>query len=120
MVFTAGLPRQAQRHPRISEAGANLRIEATSGVEDSREIWRFWSAVAFGVRPVPAGIRNDGDIERAFGAFFQQLGQGFAVENRTGADMLVGTTAAAKAAPDGYTLLVGLTGNMSVNSSGGS
>ena len=47
----------------------------------------------------------------------KQLGQGFAVENRTGAGMLVGTAAAAKAAPDGYTLLVGLTGNMSVNSS---
>jgi tripartite-type tricarboxylate transporter receptor subunit TctC len=31
--------------------------------------------------------------------------------------MLVGTTAAAKAPPDGYTLLVGLTGNMSVNPS---
>jgi len=31
--------------------------------------------------------------------------------------MLVGTTAAAKAQPDGYTLLVGLTGNMSVNPS---
>jgi hypothetical protein len=29
----------------------------------------------------------------------------------------VGTTAAAKAAPDGYTLMVGLTGNMSVNPS---
>jgi tripartite-type tricarboxylate transporter receptor subunit TctC len=47
----------------------------------------------------------------------KQLGQGFVVENRTGAGMLVGTAAAAKAAPDGYTLLVGLTGNMSVNSS---
>jgi tripartite-type tricarboxylate transporter receptor subunit TctC len=47
----------------------------------------------------------------------KQLGQGFVVENRTGAGMLVGTTAAAKAAPDGYTLLVGLTGNMSVNPS---
>jgi tripartite-type tricarboxylate transporter receptor subunit TctC len=31
--------------------------------------------------------------------------------------MLVGTTAAAKSAADGYTLLVGLTGNMSVNPS---
>ena len=39
------------------------------------------------------------------------------VENRTGGGMLVGTTAAAKAAADGYTLLVGLTGNMSVNPS---
>jgi tripartite-type tricarboxylate transporter receptor subunit TctC len=47
----------------------------------------------------------------------KQLGQSFVVENRTGAGMLVGTQAAAKAAPDGYTLLVGLTGNMSVNPS---
>ena len=31
--------------------------------------------------------------------------------------MLVGTTAVAKAAPDGYTLLVGLNGNMTVNPS---
>jgi tripartite-type tricarboxylate transporter receptor subunit TctC len=45
------------------------------------------------------------------------LGQGFVVENRTGGGMLVGTTAAAKAVPDGYTLLVGLTGNMLVNPS---
>lgn len=47
----------------------------------------------------------------------KQLSQGFVVENRTGGGMLVGTTAAAKAAPDGYTLLAGLTGNMSVNPS---
>src|SRR5215213_6116424 len=47
----------------------------------------------------------------------KQLGQSFVVENRTGGGMLVGTTAVAKAAPDGYTLLVGLTGNMSVNPS---
>jgi len=47
----------------------------------------------------------------------KQLGQGFVVENRTGAGMLVGTTAVAKAAPDGYTLLVGLNGNMTVNPS---
>jgi tripartite-type tricarboxylate transporter receptor subunit TctC len=47
----------------------------------------------------------------------KQLGQAFVVENRTGGGMLVGTTAVAKAAPDGYTLLTGLTGNMSVNPS---
>jgi tripartite-type tricarboxylate transporter receptor subunit TctC len=47
----------------------------------------------------------------------KQLNQSFVVENRTGAGMLVGTTAVAKAPPDGYTLLVGLTGNMSVNPS---
>jgi tripartite-type tricarboxylate transporter receptor subunit TctC len=47
----------------------------------------------------------------------KQLGQGFVVENRTGGGMLVGTTAVAKAAPDGYTLLMGLNGNLAVNPS---
>ena len=67
--------------------------------------------------PSAAGGGTD-TIARLIGdQLSKQLGQGFVVENRTGAGMLVGTAAAAKAAPDGYTLLVGLTGNMSVNSS---
>src|SRR5918995_1976630 len=67
--------------------------------------------------PSAAGGGTD-TIARLIGdQLAKQLGQGFVVENRTGAGMLVGTTAAAKAAPDGYTLLVGLTGNMSVNPS---
>ena len=37
-----------------------------------------------------------------------QLGQPFVVENRAGAGTVVGTAAAANAAPDGYTLLTGL------------
>ena len=47
----------------------------------------------------------------------RQLGQSFVVENRTGGGMLVGTAAVAKAAPDGYTLLMGLNGNLAVNPS---
>ena len=47
----------------------------------------------------------------------KQLGQSFVVENRTGGGMLVGTTAVAKAAPDGHTLLMGLNGNLAVNPS---
>jgi len=67
--------------------------------------------------PSAAGGGTD-TIARLIGdQLTKQLGQGFVVENRTGGGMLVGTTAAAKAAPDGYTLLVGLTGNMSVNPS---
>ena len=46
-----------------------------------------------------------------------QLGQTFVVENRPGAGLVVGTAAAAKAAPDGYTLLTGLNGSMAVNPS---
>ena len=36
----------------------------------------------------------------------QQLGQPFVVENQGGANGIVGATTVAKAAPDGYTLLV--------------
>ena len=38
------------------------------------------------------------------------LGQSFIVENRGGADTVVGTVAVAKAAPDGYTLLINTPG----------
>lgn len=44
------------------------------------------------------------------------LGQSVVVENRTGSGTLVGTDAAAKAAPDGYTLLVGSVSNLVLNS----
>jgi tripartite-type tricarboxylate transporter receptor subunit TctC len=42
-------------------------------------------------------------------------GQSFVVENRTGSGTLVGTDAAAKAPPDGYTLLVGSVSNLALN-----
>jgi tripartite-type tricarboxylate transporter receptor subunit TctC len=67
--------------------------------------------------PSAAGGGTD-TIARLIGEqLSKQLGQGLVVENRTGAGMLVGTVAVAKAAPDGYTLLVGLNGNMTVNPS---
>ena len=44
-----------------------------------------------------------------------QLKQPVVVENRTGSGTLVGTEAAAKAAPDGYTLLTGSISNIALN-----
>ena len=44
-----------------------------------------------------------------------QLKQAVVVENRPGSGTLVGTDAAAKAAPDGYTLLTGSVSNMALN-----
>lgn len=43
------------------------------------------------------------------------MNQAIVVENRPGSGTLVGTDAAAKAAPDGYTLLVGSVSNLALN-----
>ncbi len=49
-------------------------------------------------------------LAQAMGA---RLGQGFIVENRSGAGGQIGTDAVAKAAPDGYTILVAASGPIS-------
>lgn len=67
--------------------------------------------------PQPPGGGTD-IISRVIGQqLSQQLGVPVVIENRAGAGTVVGTEAAAKAAPDGYTLLAGLTANMAVNPS---
>jgi len=45
----------------------------------------------------------------------RQMGQTFVVENKPGSGTLVGTDFVAKAAPDGYTLLVGSVSNLALN-----
>jgi tripartite-type tricarboxylate transporter receptor subunit TctC len=53
----------------------------------------------------PAGSTDI--LARMFGQQLEKrLGKPFVVENRPGAGMQIGTSAVAKAAPDGYTLLV--------------
>ncbi|HYG53925.1 MAG TPA: tripartite tricarboxylate transporter substrate binding protein [Burkholderiales bacterium] len=56
--------------------------------------------------PYPPGGGND-TLGRLFAAKLQErMGQPFVVENRPGAGTMIGTEAAAKSAPDGYTLLL--------------
>lgn len=45
------------------------------------------------------------------------LGQQVVIDNRSGAGGLVGTDLAAKSSPDGYTLLLGYTGSLTINPS---
>jgi len=56
---------------------------------------------------VPAGTGGPDIVARVVGAQLQvQLGQPFVVENRPGANGIVGADIVAKSAPDGYTLMV--------------
>jgi tripartite-type tricarboxylate transporter receptor subunit TctC len=56
--------------------------------------------------PFPAGGLNDNVARVIQPSLQEELGQSVIIENRTGASGIVGTDAVAKAAPDGYTLLV--------------
>jgi tripartite-type tricarboxylate transporter receptor subunit TctC len=67
--------------------------------------------------PQPPGGGTD-IISRMVGQQLSvQMGVPVVIENRAGAGTIVGSETAAKATPDGYTLLAGLTANMAVNPS---
>ena len=58
------------------------------------------------VVPFPAGSATD-QIARVMGREFQEaLGQPFVVENKPGAQGAIAATEVARAAPDGYTIMV--------------
>ncbi|MBY0338855.1 MAG: tripartite tricarboxylate transporter substrate binding protein [Acetobacteraceae bacterium] len=65
--------------------------------------------------PAAGGGSSDPIARFLAQAFTQRFGQGFVVENRPGAAGNVGMTTAARAAPDGYTLLFGFAGPLATN-----
>jgi tripartite-type tricarboxylate transporter receptor subunit TctC len=69
------------------------------------------------VVPVPAGGGSDALARKLGEQMSAQLGQPVIVENRTGSAGLIGAAAVAKAKPDGYTLLLGFTGILSISPS---
>lgn len=64
--------------------------------------------------PFPAGNSSDVSMRILGEKLGTRLGQPVVIENRVGASGLVGTTAAAKALPDGYTLAMGSTGPLAI------
>jgi tripartite-type tricarboxylate transporter receptor subunit TctC len=69
------------------------------------------------VVPYPPGGTTDMLARLLADRFSATLGQAFVVENRGGAGGMVGANAVAKAAPDGYTLLVCSAAEIAINQS---
>lgn len=66
------------------------------------------------IAPFPVGTGPDANTREIALELGKVLGQTVVVENRPGASTMIGMEAGAKAAPDGYTLVMGSTTSMSV------
>lgn len=95
---------------RTGLAALTLALLAASGVQAQDYPTKPIRLVA----PFPAGSGPDANAREIAAELTKVLGQTVFVENRPGASSIIGTDVAAKAAPDGYTLLVGTTTSMSV------
>ena len=65
--------------------------------------------------PFPPGGSTDVLARRLASKFHESMGQPVIVENKAGAGGAIGSDLVAKAAPDGYTLLIGVTGSHGVS-----
>ena len=95
---------------RLIIAAPVLACAATAGAEPGYPSRPVKVVVAF-----PPGQSTDIATRYLADKLSQSLGQSFVVENRAGASGNIGTTSVARAAPDGYTLLMGTSATHALN-----
>ena len=101
---------------RISFAGLLLAIAVFAQPAQAQDQAKDWPARQITI-VVPFGAGGSADLlARILAAQMQaRFGQPVVVENRAGAGGSIGTDYVAKAAPDGYTLLLGTVSSIAVN-----
>ena len=95
--------------------GALLVVAVTLGVASPGTAQNYPTRPITLIVPYPPGGGVDAMARVAGDKLSVALGQQVVVDNRGGAGGNIGTRAVAKAAPDGYTLLLGHTGTISIN-----
>jgi tripartite-type tricarboxylate transporter receptor subunit TctC len=116
------------RTQRRSAAACRAGAIATLSLPALALLWlALWAAPTFAAeyptKPIrlvvgfPPGGAGDFIARLAAQALAEELRQSVVVDNRAGAGGIIGADIVAKAAPDGYTVLVGTTGAVSINPS---
>jgi tripartite-type tricarboxylate transporter receptor subunit TctC len=99
------------RHFIAATFGATLAVSAAPAM--AQQAWPAKPVTV--IVPFAAGGNTD-VMARIFSEHLgKRLGQNFIVENRAGAGGVTGLNAAAKAAPDGYTVAVATSGGIAIN-----
>ena len=104
-------PRLRDASVRESAAAAVLVAQASAPIE------QYPNRPIRIIVPFPPGGATDVVTRIVAQKLTDQMGQQVVTENRGGAGGIVGSEAVAKAAPDGYTLVMGTTGTHAINAS---
>ena len=85
---------------------ANAAVQAAAPAASERAIERYPEKPIRFIVPFPPGALNDYLGRMLAAKFTENWGKQMVVDNRAGGSTIIGTEMAAKAAPDGYTLLL--------------